>query len=56
MNMGSAFVGKILDKGDEVGVKAHPREDVKEPVLINMIIGFGLIEADNEAIRVSSFR
>ena len=48
-------MGKILDKGDEVGVEAHPREDAKEPVLINTIIGFGLIEADDEAIRVSSF-
>ena len=48
-------MGKILNKRDEVGVEAHSREDMKEPVLINVIVGFGLIEADNETIRVSSF-
>ena len=49
-------MGKIFNKGNEIRVEAHSGEDTKEPVLINAIIGFGLIEADDEAIRVGDFR
>ena len=53
---GMAFVSKIFDKGDEIRVETHPGEDVKEPVLINSIIGLGLIQADDVSISVSGFR
>ena len=52
---GSAFMGEILDKGYEVGVNAYSGKDLKEPVLVNTIVGFCLVEADNITIRVSSF-
>ena len=48
-------MGKILNKGYEIGVEAYSGEDAKEPVLIDAIICFGLIEADDEAIRVGGF-